>query len=299
LELIQSARDAALTEYVSPLAVRVASGTVLASDGIRDEDAQSTISTTHSGQGIREAASGSIAGGVPGAIPLPQCAALAMAPAAVRGRWLQLFRDSYAFAYAFNQDVDRRTAIFRRGFVPQLPNLSKQEVVSCTSLVRTMFALYMRNGDEEFVEMAAEPAWLAEARASEIPIEYLPSGDGAFLGGLTGDGAVVRVELAVCLISLVNSVLSRFVEQGKDQRRHAKELGQWAPLVAAIYRDLSVFVETHHRRGEGEEDRFGGFRRSVAGFFKLGIQLIHVDKAEVRWALERFMESISGLISLA
>lgn len=319
LELIQSARDAALVENVSP-STRVGSSATNLGESNRgggDDDAQSTVSTTASGNGAREAASSAAGPGAAGS--LPQCAALATAPVGVRNRWLQLFRDSYLFAYAFNQDLERRTAIFRKGFVPQLPNLSKQEVVSCASLIRTMFAIYLHDGDASpLVEMSAEPSWLAEARAAGVSVDHLPTAtDSPIFGAEAGSGDMnlVQAEIVTCLTSLISSVLVRFVEQAKDQRKHGKELSQWTPLVASVYRDLAVFLESHRRSGSLTEgaaagdhggdsghgttvDRYLGLRRQVAGYFKLGIQLIHVDKAEVRWALERFMESISSLISL-
>lgn len=305
LELIQAARDAALTE-TSGVHRAASSGGLLGEGRIMDDDAQSTVSTSMSGIGNRGEGA-SAAGGGP--LPLPHCAALALAPPNVRNRWLQLFRDSYVFAAAFNLDVQRRAAIFRRGFVPQMPNLSKQEVVSCTSLVRTMFALYVRDGDAETVEMLAEPSWLSEARAAGVEVDQLPPADCAILptgsagAGDAGntEGSVVRAELSACLSGLVSAILQRFVGQGKDQRRYGKELGHWSPLVATIYRDLGVFVEAHPKSTDpnGGPDRFAGLRRQISFFFRLGIQLIHVDRAEVRWALERFMESISSLISLA
>ncbi|KAI9020592.1 hypothetical protein DFJ74DRAFT_633871 [Hyaloraphidium curvatum] len=301
LELIQSARDAALSEQsgARPVGPGVSSGSVAADPSSwREDDAQSTVSTTASGTGPREAASGAgpAAGG-----SLPLNPALASAPPAVRNRWLQLFRDSYAFAYAFNQDTERRTAIFRRGFVPQMPNLSKQEVVGLSSLLRTMSALYVRLGDGEQVEMDSVPSWLAEAREAGVRIEGLPPADCPLLVfGQPGSPPTVRAELAPSLVSLLSAVFARFVEHAREQKRYAKEVAQWSPLVASAYRDLAAFVDAHHRDSQMPEGgRYAGLRRGVPAFFRLGIRMIHVDRAEVRWALERFMESISSLISLA
>lgn len=55
-------------------------------------------------------------------------------------RILKCIYDSYAMARSFNSNINLRQAILRRGWVPQLPNLVKQETVSLQTYLLMLFA---------------------------------------------------------------------------------------------------------------------------------------------------------------
>jgi brefeldin A-inhibited guanine nucleotide-exchange protein len=60
---------------------------------------------------------------------------------------MQCFHKSYTFARTFNQDKDLRAHIWKSGFVKQMPNLFKQEMVALTAYLRLAFSLYRTYGD--------------------------------------------------------------------------------------------------------------------------------------------------------
>lgn len=57
-----------------------------------------------------------------------------------RQRLLACVYSSYAMARAFNYNIPLRNAIYKRGWVPQLPNLVKQETVSLQTYLLMLFA---------------------------------------------------------------------------------------------------------------------------------------------------------------
>ncbi|KAJ3187144.1 Brefeldin A-inhibited guanine nucleotide-exchange protein 1 [Gaertneriomyces sp. JEL0708] len=82
-------------------------------------------------------------------------------PPSNRRRWLRCLYNSYAVARAFNEENELRYAIFRRGLVPQLPHLVKQETVSFGTYLKVLFAIYripseQRNDDESVGDLVRE-----------------------------------------------------------------------------------------------------------------------------------------------
>ena len=55
---------------------------------------------------------------------------------------------SYQFARAFNSDMELRVALYRMGFMKQLPNLLKQETSSVTAYVTILVNMYMDDSTE-------------------------------------------------------------------------------------------------------------------------------------------------------
>ncbi|KXS18026.1 hypothetical protein M427DRAFT_121684 [Gonapodya prolifera JEL478] len=55
---------------------------------------------------------------------------------------------SYLFARKFNNDTDLRMALYRGGFMQQLPNLLKQETTSVTSYISALIRMYSDGSDE-------------------------------------------------------------------------------------------------------------------------------------------------------
>ncbi|KAJ1556021.1 guanine nucleotide exchange protein for ADP-robosylation factor [Cladochytrium tenue] len=63
-------------------------------------------------------------------------------------RLLDCLERSYRFAHAFNLDTDLRAALFRLGFMKQLPNLLKQETSSVAVYVAALMKLYAVDGED-------------------------------------------------------------------------------------------------------------------------------------------------------
>ncbi|CAG8778097.1 1289_t:CDS:1, partial [Acaulospora morrowiae] len=55
---------------------------------------------------------------------------LAQMPAEYRNRWLRCLYNSYKFAHDFNANDKLRHALWKAGYVQQMPNLTKQETLS-------------------------------------------------------------------------------------------------------------------------------------------------------------------------
>ncbi|KAJ3215780.1 guanine nucleotide exchange protein for ADP-robosylation factor [Dinochytrium kinnereticum] len=62
---------------------------------------------------------------------------------------------SYRFAAAFNADLDLRMALYKMGFMKQLPNLLKQETTSVSTYVQILIRMYA-DPDSERISMRSE-----------------------------------------------------------------------------------------------------------------------------------------------
>ena len=60
---------------------------------------------------------------------------------------------SYLFAQAFNNDTDLRMALYKMGFMKQLPNLLKQETAAVSSFVDILVKMYLDERSERQVDM--------------------------------------------------------------------------------------------------------------------------------------------------
>ncbi|KAJ3118784.1 guanine nucleotide exchange protein for ADP-robosylation factor [Phlyctochytrium bullatum] len=72
---------------------------------------------------------------------------------------------SYRFAAAFNADLDLRMALYKMGFMKQLPNLLKQETTSVSTYVQILIRMY---ADPEPERVAMRP----EVERRLIPLSY-------------------------------------------------------------------------------------------------------------------------------
>jgi brefeldin A-inhibited guanine nucleotide-exchange protein len=67
-------------------------------------------------------------------------------PADILFSILDCLKNSYQFAHDFNADVELRTALFRMGFMKQMPNLLKQETTSVSTYVTMLIRMYSDQG---------------------------------------------------------------------------------------------------------------------------------------------------------
>ncbi|TPX47651.1 hypothetical protein SeMB42_g02638 [Synchytrium endobioticum] len=78
------------------------------------------------------------------------------------GLLLDCLEKSYRFAQKFNNDMDLRMALYKMGFMKQLPNLLKQETTSVTSYLMILIKMYLDPSEEmaairEDIEMRLIP----------------------------------------------------------------------------------------------------------------------------------------------
>jgi brefeldin A-inhibited guanine nucleotide-exchange protein len=64
-------------------------------------------------------------------------------------RWLECLRKSYALARDFNANYMLRLQLWKSGFVPQMPNLIKQETSAAATYISLLFRLYKREVESE------------------------------------------------------------------------------------------------------------------------------------------------------
>ncbi|KAJ3172713.1 Brefeldin A-inhibited guanine nucleotide-exchange protein 1 [Geranomyces variabilis] len=203
----------------------------------------------------------------PNGAPARPTQAIALIPYAFRQRWIRCLYSSYAVARAFNEEGALRYAIYKRGLVPQLPHLVKQETVSFATYLRVLFAAHRI--DEEQGNVADNPA-----------------NDG---------GELVKQTL---------DVLTRYVEFVGDQTRNALHVGLWSPVVVLTFREL-LAVESLWRSPPPADSPSGaeGARKPlpqhppalakfIPQYFKAAVRMMGVDRPEVRAVLQEFLERV-------
>jgi hypothetical protein len=171
--------------------------------------------------------------------------------------------------------LPRRTAIFKQGYVPQLPNLSKQETVSFAAWARIMFNCYAANGDGETVSFT----------------NVLPMLKDAHLAMMDGQEDVKQPMMAV-LVRECERVLDKFASLAVDAKKHARDVNQWSPVVSMIYTELVRILDV----AESAKSDFASMvdvRKELVRFFKLAIKILVVDSQEVRGSLQRFLDVVA------
>ncbi|KAJ3056406.1 Brefeldin A-inhibited guanine nucleotide-exchange protein 2 [Rhizophlyctis rosea] len=197
---------------------------------------------------------------------------ITLVPPPHRGRWLKCLYNSYAVARAFNADYDLRYAIYRRGLVPQMPHLVKQETVSVATYLRVLFAVYRAQGDSE--------------------------GDGDMGVSSAGRGDTTD-DPGTALARETLDVFERYVDFLVDQQKNARDIGLWSPVVVIIFKEL-LAMEGWWTTGGGRnvnDDSVStsgclGLKKHLPRYFRLGIKMMSVDRGEVRAALQEFMEQV-------
>ncbi|KAJ3152336.1 Brefeldin A-inhibited guanine nucleotide-exchange protein 2 [Geranomyces michiganensis] len=203
----------------------------------------------------------------PNGTPPRPTQAIALIPYAFRQRWIRCLYSSYAVARAFNEEGALRYAIYKRGLVPQLPHLVKQETVSFATYLRVLFAAYRI--DEE------------EGSANEDPEN---------VGGE--------------LIKQTLDVLNRYVEFVSDQTRNALHVGLWSPVVVLTFRELLAVEPLWRLRPPAgslsDADNVKkplsqqppSLAKFIPQYFKAAVKMMGVDRPEVRAVLQEFLERV-------
>ncbi|KAI9098198.1 hypothetical protein DFS34DRAFT_694406 [Phlyctochytrium arcticum] len=275
LELVQALRDIAFTKYVG--------------SGRRNSEVRAIPDRRSSKAGEDKGLpKGDL--GVPGTPTIDSKQkifyAITIIPPMYRTRWLKCLFNSYAVARAFNEDNDLRYAIYKRGLVPQLPHLVKQETVSFSTYLRMLFAAYR-------AQTTGEPCQTQDIDTSESP---------------SSDQDVLPE-----LVKQTLDVLKRYVDFLVDQQRNQLHIGLWSPVIVMVFRELinvdglwqnaTQMTEPNgdndpsepsddSTRGDSQARPHLELRKQIPQYFKLGVRMMGVDRAEVRAALQEFMERV-------
>ncbi|KND04045.1 hypothetical protein, variant [Spizellomyces punctatus DAOM BR117] len=300
LELVQALRDIAFTKLVG--------------SGRRGSEAKVYVDKTQSGRNSivadMTATERPVDKSDPGSTPVPpvvpeqkQVLAINIIPPEFRHRWLKCLYDSYAVARAFNEENDLRYAIYRRGLVPQLPHLVKQETLSFATYLRMLFAVYRaQSSSTPFPREPKSPS------TETISMETAGQGDASVLPEL---------------VKHTLDVLGRYVECLNDQQRNQLHIGLWSPVVAMVFKELlgmeglwtaqAANGEPSGKCAEAREHSDGSvhelgtaahngisngpqhhveLKQHVPRYFKFAVKMMGVDRPEVRTALQEFMERV-------
>ncbi|KAJ3299337.1 Brefeldin A-inhibited guanine nucleotide-exchange protein 1 [Borealophlyctis nickersoniae] len=268
LELVQSTRDVALTRLTGG---RRGSEVKVVTNGQADEKEGAAVVNGVDGEGAEE---GTQRAGrsLSLSTPAPQVVqAVNSIPPTHRARWLRCLYSSYSVARAFNADTDLRYAIYRRGLVPQMPHLVKQETVGIATYLRVLFAVYRAQGDS----------------------------DESMQPGTAGRGDSDD-NIPTALAKETRDVFERYVDFLQDQQKNVKDVGLWSPVVVVIFRELiamdgwwsSSSVASTTTTTSSEATKCLKLKYHLPRYFRLGVRMMSCDRAEVRAALQEFMEKV-------
>ncbi|KAJ3232844.1 guanine nucleotide exchange protein for ADP-robosylation factor [Chytriomyces hyalinus] len=194
-------------------------------------------------------------------------------PGADRERVLASLRDSYTVARSFNANYHLRYSIWKKRLVQQLPNLIKQETISIGSHIKVLFAIYRAEGD-----------------ANETVVDRDPE-------------AVARADRNVnMLVTETVDILERYVMMLGDAQVNATNIALWSPVVVLVFRELYA-MDCWWKSGRQqaqyafEEGAVSGakclvLKKQLPKLFRLGIRMMGVDRADVRQALQGFIERV-------
>eukprot|EP00736_Rhodelphis_marinus_P010036 Rmarinus@m.1675 len=142
-------------------------------------------------------------------------------------------QDAYAFARAFNSDVQLRTALWRAGFMSHVPNLLKQETHGLSCYVRILFRMFA----VPYVEtnLSGADAW--EQAAEPLLLSMMESIFERYLSCLDSTSPEVMKEMAA-LTPIVVMVLRGFL---------AFEEPQMKKHLLLFYVSLSAFWRAESR----------------------------------------------------
>nr|KAJ3422159.1 Brefeldin A-inhibited guanine nucleotide-exchange protein 1 [Polyrhizophydium stewartii] len=230
----------------------------------------------------------------------PRLYAIGAMSAQDRARILKCVYSSYALARTFNGLMELRHAIWRRGWVTQLPNLVKQETVSFSTYLVLLFGAYKSIGDE------GPAAMLADAAGSTR------------LGGDAG----ATLLIVDAIVKQTMDLLDRFIEFLGDAARNQREIALWSPIVILVFKELLTMdgwwlsgrstglpalgagtppsaaaaaaaqaVPVSTRPADPSRPTHV-LRRHLPRYFRLAIRMMSVDRLEVRQVLQEFLERV-------
>ncbi|KAJ1552497.1 Brefeldin A-inhibited guanine nucleotide-exchange protein 1, partial [Cladochytrium tenue] len=236
--------------------------------------------------------------------------AIVSMPLSVRYLILNSLYQSYAIARAFNENLELRQAIWRRGLVQQMPNLVRQETISLAAHLQLLLCVYRVEGDiEGDIEGDGDgDGDTRDGTAAENADRATEEGDRA----RAADGVALLVRDTM-------DVIERFVVLTADQLHNARDISLWSPVVIMIFRELlamdgwwttAATAATAAATNNGDPaviadgdavtargtsaaaPRCLALKRQLPKFFRLGIRMMSVERLDVRQVLQEFMERV-------
>ena len=195
-----------------------------------------------------------------------------------RSRILKLIYSSYVVARAFNSMFALRHAIWKQGWVAQMPNLVKQETVSYSIFIVLLFGCYKCVGDNDDVSLLID-----SDLCKSVP-----------------DTIIVHTM----------DLLDRFTVFLTDPVKNQRDISHWSPIVMLIYKEIlsmdgwwvptrrnsglkrspsasNVFVSTAQAKPNNPTRKLSSH---IERYFHLAIRMMCIDRLDVRNVLQEFLE---------
>ncbi|KAL1916268.1 uncharacterized protein VTP21DRAFT_5885 [Calcarisporiella thermophila] len=200
-------------------------------------------------------------------VALSEPLGLHVMPRKLRPRWVHCLRTSFQFAREFNDNMGLRTYLLRKGYIPQLPNLVKQETMALSTYLSLLFDLH------RWVHAEHPPSNTAEDELADFEQTVV-------------EEEREREEVTSQLLEESKRILDRFVAVLSAEANHPREVANLAPLVVVVFKELLRTAWT----GPQSSSRV---RQEIPAFFRSGIKMVGVERGDVRGVLQEFMERIA------
>lgn len=236
-------------------------------------------------------------------------------------RWILCIYRSFAFAHEFNSDYNLRYAIWKSGLTKQMPNLIKQETIAFSAFIKCLFAIYQVYGDEGYINSSGLVRRGNYMPEKGVLVPASPTLQSPDAGSLSATGASINgdlkeksgvVSMAERIVDETTGILEKFVGYLSDQTKFQRDIALWSPVVITVYVELlrldqcwipvSLSTPTESLSPESgppsipfqpQVGKFNGLRREIVTYFRFGIQLMTVERLEVRNILQEFMERVA------
>ncbi|PWN50495.1 hypothetical protein IE53DRAFT_368864 [Violaceomyces palustris] len=194
-------------------------------------------------------------------------------------RLTRVLEESYRFSKRFNADKELRMALWKVGFMKQLPNLLKQESSSAATLVHVLVRMH---GDVRETHLAMRKA----VRKRLVPLgkdvvsTYLP---------LDPETQARNITAWTPVVAEVFSGLCTFDDESKPSIPTASKVGAKSPLSGNVRRQGSHLIDDSFEAGsvdstdededeeEGDEDDGKAFSHHATTFYPLAVDLLAKD----------------------
>lgn len=162
-------------------------------------------------------------------------------PEECRSRWLAMIYASYAVARAFNEEYNLRYAIYKKGLVPQLPHLVKQETIALGSYIQMLFSVLSDKYGRSFTMYI----FGIGTDTIEFPLGSEITGNAIVSNG--ADGGFTQMIMKMRMVSIVDSLvmettelMERFLDYSFESNKYQLHLSLWGPIVKLILQQLTL-----------------------------------------------------------
>ncbi|CAG8561265.1 2082_t:CDS:2 [Diversispora eburnea] len=190
---------------------------------------------------------------------------LTQMPAEFRNRWLRCLYNSYKFAHDFNANDKLRHALWKAGYVQQMPNLTKQETLSLSVFLSILFDLYKTFGDEDQDLLPPLVEESTQVFDRFIRLMHEP---------ISNQQQREMTNWSPLVITVFKELCKTKWDDGK--------------------RESDVDFDDEREMHDTKTTRLVGLRKQIPDFYRLAIKIIGIDRVDVRIALQEFLEKIGN-----